>query len=71
MWTLYSFCQVQFHMAAGQTYKSRVRIVKERADEGASGLAEKVKMEVGIADEGENTISTMNLCVEKRPRFKG
>lgn len=66
-WTIWSYCTLTLRAIAGEEYTSRVRMQKEVVP----GLADNVKMEIGIADSQEILRAAVNSCVADRPKFAG
>ena len=62
-WTVWSYCQVDFDALASESYETRVRTRKEVA----SGLSDRVQMEVGISDAGGTLRGVPNYCQAERP----
>jgi hypothetical protein len=62
-WTIWSYCRVRLDAAAGERYQAVVRVQKEVA----SGLSEKVKMEIGIAGNDDRMRAEAYTCTGKRP----
>lgn len=65
-WDVWSYCRVPLRAVAGEEYVGRVRTHKEIAP----GLAEKVTIEIGIADSQGAMGALAAGCSGKRPRFE-
>ena len=62
-WTVWTYCYVRFAAVAGGSYESAVRV----SEETASGLGEKLTMEIGIASQDGALIAKAHSCSAKRP----
>jgi hypothetical protein len=66
-WKVWSYCWVELEAVAGEAYTSRVRVTKQVEP----GLADRVKIEVGIADHQDRLQAVPNRCSGKRPPLEG
>jgi hypothetical protein len=60
---VYTYCWIAFQAVAGEEYGTRVRLRSETA----SGVGERLKIEMGIVDRTDELIAIPATCSQKRP----